>query len=991
MTTSPLAAKANLGGALPPNRFVDLRLISSLSWIARLALAITSVSATTRAAIAPALTLEWNINPESDIASYELNYGSSPGSYSSKINVGKSANASISGLIEGSTYYFVVSAYNQSGLKSPSSAEVAYFVPTSSKDDIPQDSWTLAYVDSQESADYPATHAFDGNPNTFWHTQWRTSSMPLPPHDLQIALGSIQSIRGFRYLPRQDAFTVGNIGSYEFYISLDGSNWGDPVATGTFANTQSEKEILFNPKNARYVRLRALSEANGGTECAVAELRVLQATSEILNQAPVASAVSLTTTESTSITFGLTGSDADGDPLTYSVLSGPAHGSLSSAASSLVYKPADGFSGIDSLTFRAHDGTDFSAPAVVSITVSKVDPPLEPKLISRNGWSLKFVDSEESQDYPGAFAFDGSPTTFWHTKWRTANLPPPPHEIQIDLGANRSVNGFRYLPRQDGILIGNISSYQFYVSNDGQDWGPPVAIGKFAATAAEKQVVFTSKAGRYVRLVEISEVNGGSDCSLAELNILEGTATNQAPTATAATLTTEEDANLGMILGGTDPEGDLLTYSLATLPQHGQLVGTAPNLTYTPNDNFSGSDSFTFVTNDGASDSSPATVSITITPTEQVTGNTAPSFANDPILSSATEDESFAGQLIASDPDPGDMLTFSKISGPGWLGISTSGALSGTPLNGNIGTNSFLVRVTDSAKASTTAMLNIHVANTNDAPAFKSGKLTFPGGSERVLYSGQTLAGSATDADAGDAIVYSLVSGPDWLTVSKSGVLRGTPPAGARGTNRFLVRASDREGDSSEAMLEIEIQKNTLPLPWKVDIVGEETLVGGASYHSGRFVVAGGGAAGKTEDAGNFGWQILTSNGSITACIRKLDDTGKATRVGVMIRESLSPKSRQVFMGVDGDAQYRWVRRSRTGANVSVSSQKNPTPDKIWLRLTRDGDLITAFKSSQGTRWDRIGAVQIAMPKNCYMGLSVSSGINDRLNISTFGNVIVNP
>jgi peptidoglycan/xylan/chitin deacetylase (PgdA/CDA1 family) len=141
---------------------------------------------------------------------------------------------------------------------------------------LPTTSWSLNYVDSQETAaeDGRAVNAFDGNPATFWHTQWSSSS-PATPHEIQIDLGASYNIGGFRYLPRQDGEVNGTIAKYEFYVSQDGTTWGSAVATGTFAGNASEKEVTFSGVNARYVRLRAVTEVNGNPWTSVAELKVL--------------------------------------------------------------------------------------------------------------------------------------------------------------------------------------------------------------------------------------------------------------------------------------------------------------------------------------------------------------------------------------------------------------------------------------------------------------------------------------------------------------------------------------------------------------------------------------------------------------------------------------------------------------------------------------------------------------------------------------------
>ena len=226
---------------------------------------------------ASALTIAWDPNPEADISCYVLSYGTQPGVYPNTIDAGANTSATVTGLAEGTSYYFVVTASNQAGLQSPPSAEISYQVPgtpAATPAAIPQDGWSLRYVDSEETNGYAATYAIDGNPNTFWHTAWRTVAPP-PPHEIQIDLGAVYAIQGFRYLPRQDNTMVGNIAQYEFFVSMDGSNWGTAAATGTFATSSAEKEVLLATRTARYVRLRSLTVADGGA-CNVAELNILR-------------------------------------------------------------------------------------------------------------------------------------------------------------------------------------------------------------------------------------------------------------------------------------------------------------------------------------------------------------------------------------------------------------------------------------------------------------------------------------------------------------------------------------------------------------------------------------------------------------------------------------------------------------------------------------------------------------------------------------------
>ncbi len=91
-------------------------------------------------------------------------------------------------------------------------------------------------------------------------------------------------------------------------------------------------------------------------------------------QAPVADAQTVVTDEDTAVAITLTGSDADGDPLTFAVAGGPSSGVLSGTAPNLTYTPNSGYSGADSFTYTANDGVVDSAPATVSITVNAAAP-----------------------------------------------------------------------------------------------------------------------------------------------------------------------------------------------------------------------------------------------------------------------------------------------------------------------------------------------------------------------------------------------------------------------------------------------------------------------------------------------------------------------------------------------------------------------------------------------------------------------------------------
>lgn len=90
------------------------------------------------------------------------------------------------------------------------------------------------------------------------------------------------------------------------------------------------------------------------------------------NHAPVAYDGTLTTDEGVAADTTLAATDADGDPLTYAIVDGPSHGTLSGSGRTRTYTPAAGFHGSDSFTFEASDGKADSNVATIDITVAHV-------------------------------------------------------------------------------------------------------------------------------------------------------------------------------------------------------------------------------------------------------------------------------------------------------------------------------------------------------------------------------------------------------------------------------------------------------------------------------------------------------------------------------------------------------------------------------------------------------------------------------------------
>ncbi|HPC95167.1 MAG TPA: glycoside hydrolase family 2 TIM barrel-domain containing protein [Sedimentisphaerales bacterium] len=142
--------------------------------------------------------------------------------------------------------------------------------------ELDKSAWKVIHVDSVEPGEGEVRHAIDNDPATFWHTNW-SSTQEKHPHEIQIDLGQTVEMLGLAQLPRQDQAN-GRIRRYEFYVSSDGKDWGEPVVKAEFPNSDQLQTVTFaQPVKGRYIRLVALNEWGRQYYTTIAELDVLAA------------------------------------------------------------------------------------------------------------------------------------------------------------------------------------------------------------------------------------------------------------------------------------------------------------------------------------------------------------------------------------------------------------------------------------------------------------------------------------------------------------------------------------------------------------------------------------------------------------------------------------------------------------------------------------------------------------------------------------------
>jgi phosphatidylserine/phosphatidylglycerophosphate/cardiolipin synthase-like enzyme len=178
-----------------------------------------------------------------------------------------------------------------------------------------------------------------------------------------------------------------------------------------------------------------------------------------------------------------------------------------------------------------------------------------------------------------------------------------------------------------------------------------------------------------------------------------------------------------------------------------------------------------------------------------------------------------------------------------------------------------------------------------------------------------------------------------------------------------------------------------LPSGWSHRDIGSVGPAGNATYTSGTFTVAGGGAdIWGTADALHYAYQSLTGDGQMIARVATISNVAAWTKAGVMIRSSTSSSAAMAIMLVSKSKGTAFQYRTSNGAAAaSIAGPGNAAP--FYVKIVREGNTVTGFTSSNGTTWTEVGSATLSLGSTVQIGLAVSSHDTTKLATATFDHV----
>lgn len=273
-----------------------------------------------------------------------------------------------------------------------------------------------------------------------------------------------------------------------------------------------------------------------------------------------------------------------------------------------------------------------------------------------------------------------------------------------------------------------------------------------------------------------------------------------------------------------------------------------------------------------------------------------------------------------------------------------------------------------------------------------------------ALYASDVYENSATlhwsGADASGYVVqYKTVTAINWVQAIVSSNSLSLEALSCNTPYLFRVLSLCNAGDSSVfsdagafTTLACDINCDPLPTRWSTQDIGDVAATGSACYNSatGTFELKGGGTdIGGTTDLFRFAYKTLVGDGEIKARVVDQDAIHPMNKVGIMLRESLAPGSRNVFLALTSGSGAVFQSRASTDGTTNATYSDISIKAPYWIKIDISAGIYSAFISSDGLAWSPLGLPVAAGFGNgapVYAGLAITSHDNDELSIAHVDN-----
>ncbi len=572
-----------------------------------------------------------------------------------------------------------------------------------------------------------------------------------------------------------------------------------------------------------------------------------------VDDAPTPTATSLTLYEDMDVTFSMLTSDSevDGDDTIVSIAegNGPAHGNaVVNADGTITYTPDADYYGPDSLVFTLTDDTEagLSAEQTATFTVTPVND--QPEIKDLNYYNttpedtsatvtLTVVDVDNILTDASCYTITSdNQTLIPDSSISIAHVSGTQMAISLTPALNAYGVAIITVVASDGELTAE-AEFRLTVTpvNDSPTAADDTAgvdetVGDPAGTTSVTVNILTNDSDiepGTLKVIEITNISAGTvknngngtvtysvdgdfngtatfDYTIMDIGGATDTATvtvtvaaqNDAPRAEDDEASTSEDndVTISVLDNDTDPEGDTLSIDSVTEPSHGTAVISGTDIVFSPDDNYNGTDSFSYTVSDGHGGTDTAEVTVTISSV-----NDAPTIAKYPDEEedwTMDEDTPKPFSFVVSDVETASeslIITINSldkdvIANPGIV-LSTNEegqkVITVTPQENQNGVVPVEFTVSDGA-LSTKVTWNITILAVNDAPDITTPSITTP---EDTPYPGRV---TATDVE-GDELVFSAGMAPNHgsVTVNEDGTFTYTPNANYVGEDIFGVYVTD--------------------------------------------------------------------------------------------------------------------------------------------------------------------------------------------------------